>query len=81
MKRSRLGSVYRCPICGAELTVIRQGAGTPAPHCCNEPMELVERTSDAFRCPVCASEVMVVSGEPPTLEPVCCSRSMAAINV
>lgn len=35
---NRLGAVYRCPVRGAEVLVIRAGSGRLAPVCCNRPM-------------------------------------------
>ena len=29
---------YICPVCGAEIAVIREGSGDFAPHCCNVDM-------------------------------------------
>ena len=41
-RANALGQVYRCPVCGAEIVVVRQGHGALAPQCCNEPMSVVQ---------------------------------------
>ena len=79
--KPRVGSVYRCPICGAELSVIRMGKSSGLhPHCCNEPMEFVGSINPTFRCGVCGSEVMCVSGESEKLELSCCNGQMMPCN-
>jgi Zn finger protein HypA/HybF involved in hydrogenase expression len=72
------GTVYRCPICGAEAAIIRMGA-EPAPRCCNEPMELAPAVNAVYRCPLCSSEVMVIA-HGKRLEPRCCNRAMIRDN-
>lgn len=78
---SRLGSVYRCPVCGAEVSVIRHGKGSLGPVCCDEAMELADQINTIFRCTLCATEIMTIKEEPEaTLEPFCCDKLMVAIN-
>ena len=72
-----LGTVYRCPVCGAEVSLIRGGTGVLAPICCNVAMEATGRTNPAYFCTECGSEIMVVAGEPDNLEPVCCNKPMS----
>jgi competence CoiA-like predicted nuclease len=72
-----LGRVYRCPVCGAELSVIRSGNGNLAPHCCNVKMELINnRTNPVYYCKVCGSELMVINEKNGALEPICCNQIM-----
>jgi desulfoferrodoxin-like iron-binding protein len=74
------GQVYRCLVCGAEVSVIRDGEGKLVPHCCNQPMHLQGGLSPIYRCPICGSEVMVIrSGrEKPT--PRCCNQYMQLLS-
>ncbi|RMG94111.1 MAG: desulfoferrodoxin FeS4 iron-binding domain-containing protein [Candidatus Dadabacteria bacterium] len=39
MEPTRVVPVYRCPVCGAEVAVLRQGDEAPELVCCNRPME------------------------------------------
>jgi len=91
-QRNLVGQVYRCLVCGAEVSVIRRGEGPLAPRCCNRPMSLLPQRHTWFVCPVCGSEVMVIRGGPgdpkypressaissDTLAPRCCNRPMIA---
>ncbi|MEE8574211.1 MAG: hypothetical protein V3T30_02260 [Thermodesulfobacteriota bacterium] len=74
------GSVFRCPICGAEVSVMRRGKSAPGPHCCNEPMELIEEINAIYRCPVCKSEIMVIAEMSKSLNSKCCNRKMIKAN-
>ncbi len=76
MATNRAGSVYRCTVCGAELSVIRSGEGRLAPVCCNVPMVRIGVLRDIYVCPVCGIEVMVVRKGGGSFEPICCSRPM-----
>ena len=79
--QDKIGQVYRCLICGAEVTVIQGMRGELTPRCCNEPMTLLPRHSRAFRCPVCGAEIVVVAQGPGELAPQCCNEPMAPIQV
>ena len=71
------GRVYRCPVCGAELTVIYPGTGCLGAICCNRPMELLGRVSPIYRCPLCGAELTVINqGSTARLGPICCNRPM-----
>jgi desulfoferrodoxin-like iron-binding protein len=76
----KLGSVYRCPVCGAEVSVMRHGGGSLGPFCCNVAMELTDTINRIFRCTLCASEVMAIKEGEGTLEPFCCDNLMVSIN-
>ena len=78
---SRLGSVYRCPVCGAEVSVIRRGSGCLEPFCCNVPMELADTVNPISRCTMCGTEAMTIKKGEGKLEPFCCDNLMIAINV
>lgn len=77
---NKLGSVYRCPVCGAEVSVIRHGKGSLCPYCCDVPMESVDIINTIYRCSLCGSEVMNIKGGKGTLEPFCCDKLMNAVN-
>ena len=71
------GRVYRCPVCGAELTVIYSGTGRLGAICCNRPMELLGQVSPIYRCPLCGAELTVINqGPTDRLAPVCCNCPM-----
>ncbi|MEE9543953.1 MAG: hypothetical protein V3V95_09275 [Thermodesulfobacteriota bacterium] len=78
---SKLGSVYRCPICGAEVSIMRHGKGHIGPYCCNEPMELTDQIYLIFRCSMCGSEMMAIKEiDVGKLELYCCDNLMHKIN-
>jgi Zn finger protein HypA/HybF involved in hydrogenase expression len=69
------GSRYRCPVCGAELAVIRGGDGTLGPVCCGVEMELLKGLCPVWRCPLCGSEIMAIRGGR-NFTPHCCNVAM-----
>ncbi len=73
---STSGNVYRCPICGAELSVIRSGRGHLSPICCNKRMELIESINPVYLCQVCHCEVMHIVVKGGRLNPTCCNQPM-----
>ena len=73
---ARFGQVFRCPICGAEVTVIRAGHGGPTPRCCNRYMMLKREHAAGYRCLLCGSEVVVIRQGDGELRPRCCNRDM-----
>lgn len=77
---NKLGVVYRCSVCGAEVSVVKDSEGHLSPVCCDVPMEVTGRVSVVYHCPRCGSEVMVVMGEPRNLEPHCCDTKMLLVN-
>lgn len=72
----KAGMVYVCPVCGAELSVIKGGHGGFSPVCCNVAMRRANRINSIYRCPVCGSEITVISGFSKSFSPVCCSTGM-----
>jgi ribosomal protein L37AE/L43A len=74
---SSRGVVYRCPVCGAELTVVARRTGVFAPRCCNQPMQPRPQRLAFYACPVCGSELVVVRQGPGEFTPRCCNRLMA----
>ncbi len=70
------GMVYRCNICGAEVTVlVGRGAGFE-PRCCNRPMAPLGCRTRFYYCPVCGAEVGVLRVTGGAFEPRCCNREM-----
>jgi len=74
--RNALGSVYRCPVCGAELSVIKGGVGKLKPICCNTEMVLLKEINTVYFCSVCFSELILIKGSPENLQPICCNKKM-----
>ncbi|HKZ46737.1 MAG TPA: hypothetical protein VJ202_05080 [Thermodesulfobacteriota bacterium] len=70
-----LGRVYRCPVCGAELSVIRGGKGSLLPVCCNTEMVQLKTINHVYVCSVCGGELMVIKGGE-NLQPICCNKKM-----
>lgn len=76
---NRRGVVYRCPVCGAELVVIRGSSGVLAPVCCNRPMVRARARMRFFRCPLCGAELAVIRDAGGELAPVCCNEPMQVV--
>ena len=75
-----MGSVYICPICRAEVTVIKDGPGRLEPVCCNVPMEFRAEPNPLHRCSVCGIEVAVICDGDGELESRCCDRPMLPVR-
>jgi len=75
-----VGSVYRCPVCGAELSLIRPGGGHLAPVCCNRNMELLGKVSTVYHCSVCRCAVMHIVDRGGKLSLLCCNKSMERVT-
>ncbi len=73
---NRTGQVWRCLVCGAEVSVVRPGEGALAPRCCNRAMEPLVWRHATYFCPVCGAEVMVIREGSDIPEPRCCNRPM-----
>jgi desulfoferrodoxin-like iron-binding protein len=70
------GQVYRCPVCGAELSVLAGRTGDFAPVCCDRPMERLPRRLAFYVCPVCGAEIGVVRAGEGSFLPRCCDTDM-----
>jgi len=70
------GMVLRCPICGAEITVLARKVGDFSPRCCNVPMVRVQDKLMFYVCPVCGAEIGVINRTQSVFEPRCCNTSM-----
>ena len=71
-----VGNVYRCDVCGAEVSVVKVGQGYLAPRCCNQPMQLLPTRHATYFCAICGSELMVLSEGQGELGPRCCNKPM-----
>lgn len=71
-----VGHVYRCPVCGAELSIIASGSGKLEPICCNRKMELKDRINPVYFCSACGSGLMLIVDKDGKLEPLCCNQKM-----
>lgn len=72
------GGLYRCPVCGAELSVVSSVGAELRPRCCNTQMEATEHVNEVLTCSVCGCELMVIVGMGESLSPLCCNTSMQA---
>jgi hypothetical protein len=70
------GRIYRCPVCGAELTVLAVGTGEFAPRCCDRDMVAQSRCLVFYLCPVCGAEIAVLLEGGGRFEPRCCNTDM-----
>ena len=79
MAETHRGNVYRCPLCGAEVTVLAYKSGDFDPHCCNVEMVLTKSNVVFFYCTECAAEVTLLHGEEQRLDLHCCNKPMVVI--
>jgi DNA-directed RNA polymerase subunit RPC12/RpoP len=68
--------VYRCPICGAEVTVLGEPKGHFSPRCCGKDMALLARRVRIYFCPQCGAQVMLVTPGQGDFQPRCCGLDM-----
>lgn len=76
MAATTMGLVYRCPICGAEVTVLAAKMGRFGPRCCGKNMMLTPRRLVMYFCPHCGAEIAVVCAGEGDLRPRCCGQDM-----
>ncbi len=76
LRRNVTGQVYCCPVCGAELSVVRGAFGALAPRCCNTAMLLLPERHTTYVCPVCGAELMAIRDGAGPLAPRCCNTPM-----
>jgi|ETNmetMinimDraft_26_1059896.scaffolds.fasta_scaffold249756_2 predicted RNA-binding Zn-ribbon protein involved in translation (DUF1610 family) len=70
------GTVYFCPICGAEITALAPEHGVFHPRCCNKPMEPRQKLVRFLICPVCGAEIAVLCEGESDFHPRCCNVDM-----
>ena len=75
----RAGVTYRCPVCRAEITLLRPAPAGFAPRCCNVDMQRVAYEAAFYRCPVCQAEVALLSLRNPDFVPRCCNVDMQRV--
>ena len=77
MSRSvQLGRTYRCDLCGAQVMVLRAASQALEPHCCNQPMAVLDPVVGVYHCKVCGIEVAVLRGQGGALDLICCHEPM-----
>ena len=72
------GTVYICPVCGAEVAVLAHKVGEFCPRCCNVAMTKEEEKLQFFVCPVCKAEIGVLRHGKGTIVAHCCNVDMIA---
>ncbi len=78
IKNYQRGTIFRCPVCMAEITIIASISGDSFnPHCCNTSMEELEYRAGFYRCLICGSEVASVNKTCGDFRPVCCNELMS----
>ena len=75
---STKGMVYRCPLCGAEVTVLGNAMGEFSPRCCDCAMEPRDELVAFYVCPHCGSEIAVLQKGEGEFLPRCCDSPMLA---
>jgi len=70
------GALYRCPVCGAEIILLRRAPEGFRPVCCKKPMLLQPRHAPLYRCQVCGTQVAIIGFGDPAFRPKCCNREM-----
>ncbi len=72
------GTMLRCPVCGAEITVLAwRGGGSFQPRCCNVKMELLPQKAIFFKCEICKAEIAAINDlSRSDFTPICCNRQM-----
>jgi desulfoferrodoxin-like iron-binding protein len=73
------GTVYFCPVCGAEITVLTAGHGNFGPRCCNKPMDPKQNLVRFYICPVCGAEIAVLREGKHDFHPCCCNMEMELV--
>jgi len=75
-KNNPLGLVFRCPICGAEVTVVSTHLGDFTPRCCSTDMICKEQRVSFYYCPRCGAEIAVLREGYGDFQPHCCGIDM-----
>jgi DNA-directed RNA polymerase subunit RPC12/RpoP len=70
------GAVYRCEICGAEVTVLARQTDRFHPRCCNTDMVPKGSPVAFYLCPLCGAEIAVLKSGGREFLPRCCNRAM-----
>jgi len=70
------GTIYFCPVCGAEIAVIGGRNADFHPRCCNTEMAVMKKRGVFYFCPVCGSRIISVQHKRGDFTPRCCNRPM-----
>lgn len=76
MRGGSRGRIYRCPVCGAEISVLARHHGLFRPVCCSVAMVAQPVRLAFYVCPVCGAEVAVLHSGGGTFRPHCCNTDM-----
>jgi desulfoferrodoxin-like iron-binding protein len=76
MSAVALGRLYRCPVCGAKVILIRASSAALDLVCCNVPMRTKGEPNPVYRCEVCGAEVAALKDKGGELDLVCCHEPM-----
>jgi transcription elongation factor Elf1 len=80
MSRNKpLGTVYFCPICGVEISVISLVMGDFTPRCCDVDMIPKPGKLTFYVCPLCGAEIAVLNEGTGRFSPRCCDTAMQLI--
>ena len=74
-----LGRVYRCPVCGAEVLVVKAASQALDAHCCNTAMKPVDKVVDIYHCKQCGSELAALRDSGGPLDLNCCNAPMTKL--
>lgn len=74
-----LGRRYRCPVCGAEVLVVKASSQALDTHCCNTAMKPLYKLVDIYHCNQCGSEVAALRDSGGELELACCNAPMTKL--
>ncbi len=75
-RKNARGTVYVCPVCLVEVTVLAPQTGKFEPRCCNVEMVKKEKPVDFYICPVCKAEAAIILQGDGDFKPVCCNIPM-----
>mgnify|MGYP001196512262 CR=1 FL=1 len=70
------GTIYFCPICKAEVSVLAPRTGDFSPRCCNMAMEPLSRRLFFYICPICFAEIAILKKGTGPFDPRCCNTAM-----
>jgi len=68
--------VYYCPVCGAELVVVKGKGGDTELFCCNTEMIKRDNKMKSFYCETCGSELVWTYESGVIPEFICCNIPM-----
>ncbi len=75
-KDTTKGMVFRCAVCGAEVTVLGDSTGEFCPRCCDCAMSPRDGLVAFYVCPQCGAEIAVLKKGEGEFLPRCCDSPM-----